>query len=321
MTTAIQTTRAGAFWNDADVALVRAKCAKDVTDQEWKLFLHLANLYQLDPLARQIYCLKYGDKPAQIFAGIDGFLAIAQRSERLDGMEVPCRVEPVPFTVSFYDNRKKEQVTVTQDTQFVATATVWVRGWGHPVRVEIWEEEYSTGRDLWATKRRTMTAKVALCQALRKAFNISGLYDRDEVGDSAPPDVLTVDAMEVDPHTGEITAPTAKLPPQRAVVAQDATQAQGAPPRTPPPATGTAPGDPKTRVKREVHAQMKAFDWTPDDLLKVMCNRVHLMASLEEAGLKEWEQLRDVLAAEGLAAHPAYADFATLPGRVPVGAA
>jgi hypothetical protein len=50
-----------------------------------------------------------------------------------------------------------------------------------------------------------MLQKVAMCQALRLAFSISGLYDRDEIND-APPTTVNL-------HTGEIVDGAAREVP------------------------------------------------------------------------------------------------------------
>jgi len=54
--------------------------AKGATDNEFLVMMELANRYQLDPFSKQIWLVKYGDNPAQIFCGRDGYLAIAHRS-------------------------------------------------------------------------------------------------------------------------------------------------------------------------------------------------------------------------------------------------
>jgi hypothetical protein len=65
--------------------------------------------------------------------------------------------------------------------QYVATTKVFSKRMSKPIIQTVWESEYSTGRDLWISKRRTMIQKVCESQALRKTFKISGLYDPAEM--------------------------------------------------------------------------------------------------------------------------------------------
>ena len=60
---------------------------------------------------------------------------------------------------------------------------------GHPFIVEVAYSEYvqTTSRGditkFWKEKPKTMIKKVAESQALRKAFDITGLYSKDEIND------------------------------------------------------------------------------------------------------------------------------------------
>jgi len=80
-----------AQYNQQQIRLIRDMCARDCTDNEFLLLMQLAKTYQLDPFAKQIWAVKYGNNPAAIFCGRDGFLAIAHRSGKFDGMESGTR--------------------------------------------------------------------------------------------------------------------------------------------------------------------------------------------------------------------------------------
>ena len=80
-----------AQYNQQQIQLIRDMCARDCTENEFLLLMQLAKTYQLDPFAKQIWAVKYGNNPAAIFCGRDGFLAIAHRSGKFDGMESGTR--------------------------------------------------------------------------------------------------------------------------------------------------------------------------------------------------------------------------------------
>lgn len=147
--------------------LIKSICAKDCTAAEFGLLCHLAVTYQLDPLARQIWAVKVPGYPAQIFAGRDGYLAIAHRSGVFDGMESGTRKDD-------------------ETGELVGWAKVYRKDVSHPFSEEVYFGEYARGlesdkKSLWKDKPRTMIQKVAEAQALRKAFSISGLYSPEEM--------------------------------------------------------------------------------------------------------------------------------------------
>ena len=157
-----------AQYNPQQVQLIRDMCAKDCTENEFLLLMQLAKTYQLDPFAKQIWAVKYGNNPAAIFCGRDGFLAIAHRSGKFDGMESGTRKD---------------------GDDLVGWCRVYRKDMSRPFEVEVSLSEYSTGKNLWQTKPKTMIVKVAESHALRRAFDISGLYAPEEIdtGDRPEP--------------------------------------------------------------------------------------------------------------------------------------
>ena len=160
-------TASPATYDREKLRLIRDMFAKGANDNEFGVMIELARKYQLDPFARQIWLVKYGDNPAQIFCGRDGYLAIAHRSGQFDGIQSGSRIE---------------------DNELIGWCRVYRKDMSHPIEVEVYASEYSTGKNLWRDKPRTMIQKVAEAHALRRAFSISGLYSPEEIdtGDRAP---------------------------------------------------------------------------------------------------------------------------------------
>ena len=163
---ATATTEALTTYDPEKLRLIRDMFAKGASDNEFGVMIELASRYQLDPFSRQIWLVKYGDNPAQIFAGRDGYLAIAHRSEVFDGMESGTRKE---------------------GNDLIGWCKVHRRDMSHPFEVEVYASEYSTGKNLWKDKPRTMIQKVAEAQCLRRAFSISGLYSPEEIDTGSKP--------------------------------------------------------------------------------------------------------------------------------------
>src|SRR6056297_1812686 len=79
-------------WQDR-MELVKQKVGSGLTKTEWELFLYMARLYDLNPLLREIWAIKFNNQPAQIFTGRDGLLKIAHKSGMFDGMKTMLLVE------------------------------------------------------------------------------------------------------------------------------------------------------------------------------------------------------------------------------------
>ena len=148
--------------------LIKATVAKNCTDTEFKLLMYLASRYHLDPIRKQIWAVKYGDSPASIFTGRDGFLEIAHRSGHFDGMAT---------TVEYPDEKTGKPIA--------ATCTIWRNDMTHPFVSRVLFSEYTTGQNLWAKKPSVMIIKVAESVCLRKAFSISGLYAPEEMNEGS----------------------------------------------------------------------------------------------------------------------------------------
>jgi phage recombination protein Bet len=150
-------------WKD-DLQLVKDLTAKSCSDSEFKLLVHMANEYGLNPLKREIWAVKYSYNPAQIFVSRDGFLSIAHKSGQFNGMETT-------FDEVKLDDNKKD---------LTATCVVYRKDMEHPIKVTVYQSEYDSKMSVWKTKPRTMLQKVAESQALRRAFNVDGVYSPEE---------------------------------------------------------------------------------------------------------------------------------------------
>jgi phage recombination protein Bet len=150
-----------ATYDREKLQLIRDMCAKGATDNEFLVMMELANRYQLDPFARQIWLVKYGDSPAQIFCGRDGYLAIAHRSGVFDGMEAGADKDA--------------------EGQLYGWCRVWRKDMSHPFEVRVYASEYSTGKNLWRDKPRTMIQKVAEAQcAPQSVQHLRPLFSRGD---------------------------------------------------------------------------------------------------------------------------------------------
>lgn len=152
-------------------ALIQRMYAQNCSQDEFVVFLTLARKYGLDPPSlKQIWAIKYppGGGPATIIVSRDGLLEIAHRDGAFDGLE------------SGTDGSIKEG-------NLTGWCKVYRKDMSHPFTVTVHYDEYvqkKAGGEItkfWKEKPRTMLAKVAEAQTLRKAFRVQGLYSEDEM--------------------------------------------------------------------------------------------------------------------------------------------
>jgi phage recombination protein Bet len=147
--------------DEAKISLIKAKVAPNATNTEFELLMYMANKFDLDPLIKEIWLVKFGNSPAQIYAGRDGYLKIAHRSGQLDGM--------------------RSGVKKNEEGEVVGWCEIWRKDCSHSFYGEVLLSEYSTGQNLWKTKPMVMIQKVAESVLLRKAFSVSGMYSPEEI--------------------------------------------------------------------------------------------------------------------------------------------
>lgn len=149
--------------------------------------LEVAKSYNLNPILRQIFFVprKFKDdkgawhEKVEPLVGRDGFLAIAHKMGNFGGIETQSVLKEVPYQANGKWGMKQDLVGICK---------VFKKGCDKPFVVEVAYSEYvqrkTSGEptQFWATKPDTMIKKVAESQALRKAFNISGLMSLEEVG-------------------------------------------------------------------------------------------------------------------------------------------
>lgn len=165
-------------FNNEQIVLIKSQIAKDCTDDELQLFLYQCKQTGLNPLTRQIYAIKRGNKMT-IQTSIDGFRVIAERSGSYAGQDEPIwendeKGFPIKCTVKVY------KFTPNFEQRYCAG-----------VGVAHFKEYYPNPQMLQKTMPHTMIAKVAEALALRKAFpqDLSGLYTGDEIAD-APKEIV-----------------------------------------------------------------------------------------------------------------------------------
>lgn len=155
-----------------------------ITMQEFKFFTELCKARGLNPFLKEVYCIKYGNQPAQIVVGKDAIIKRAVLNPEFDGIE--------SGVIVISDNsitERKGCFVAPNETLVGGWAKVYRKNWSYPTYCSVGLEESASRKkdgslnSMWASKPATMIEKVAKVRALREAFveNLAGLYDEDEI--------------------------------------------------------------------------------------------------------------------------------------------
>lgn len=152
---------------DAERATIQQTIGKGLSNEQYAIFIYTCQALGLNPLLHEITAVTYGNKDGSktmsLIVQRDGFLTIAHRSGKFAGLESGVEMSGGGQKIMF------------------GWAKVYHKDFTVPVYQEADFAEYNTGRNLWLTKPKTMIKKVAESMALRKAFNVSGVYAPEEM--------------------------------------------------------------------------------------------------------------------------------------------
>lgn len=167
--------------------LVRKSVAPGATDDEFKTFMYLCKAYNLDPLKKEIYFIKYGNRTS-ILTSRDGYLKIANLNENFDGLESDVVYQGDVLSKrddgSLHITYGQEHLSFDKSKLSGAFCSVFRkdREKATTVFVSI-KEYYKKDAPIWQQYTNAMILKVAEAMALKRAFAISGLVTKEEIED------------------------------------------------------------------------------------------------------------------------------------------
>jgi phage recombination protein Bet len=167
---------------------IRKAISPQATDEEFKTFIYLCKSYGLDPLKKEIFFMKYGNKPATFITSRDGYLKIANQHGAFNGMESDCVYEGDSLTKrpdgSLLIVYGLEHMAFNKSKLLGAFCNIFRsdRDMAISVFVSI-KEYYKKDNNIWQQYTNAMIMKTAESMAMKRAFAISGLTTREEIDD------------------------------------------------------------------------------------------------------------------------------------------
>lgn len=157
---------------------VRKNCAPSASDEEFKNFLYLCKQYDLNPLKKEIYFLKYGGKVAIIISR-DGLFKIANQHAAYDGVEsdsvykddILTRRDNGSIQIAYGPHHYSFNKAMLEG----AFCNVYRKDKSIATTVYVSFAEYKKDSPIWKQYSNTMIIKTAEVAALKKAFELSGL--------------------------------------------------------------------------------------------------------------------------------------------------
>lgn len=180
------------------IELLKRTVAKGATDDQFALFMTIAQRRRLDPFAKQIWCVlrkSGGIVEMAVQTAIDGFRLIAQRTGEYDGQDKAlwCGEDGIWKDVWLSDKPPAAAVVLV----YRKGVSRPFPGIAHLKGYAAYKDDGKTLAAKWGQMPEHMLAKCAEALALRKAFpeELSGIYTDDEMDHANAIDVQSVEKL------------------------------------------------------------------------------------------------------------------------------
>ena len=178
-------------WNKSQIDLIKRTVAKGATDDEFNMYMYMAKTYQLDPIMREIWFIKYDAKSTPIImTSRDGYLAIANRNEHFQGMLSDVVHENDEFE-KLPDGLVKHKYGCKDRGEIIGAYAMGFRNdRKYPVYVFAHLSEYYKAGKVWDVYTSAMILKVAEAMMLKRLISISGLVTKEEMAIEDEPIII-----------------------------------------------------------------------------------------------------------------------------------
>lgn len=160
------------------VETIKNTVAKGISDSELEMFMHLCQVYGLDPFLKEIF---YSAKMKTIMTSRDGYLKVAQRDPAFSGIQSMAVCENDDFTIDAVAPTIKHVFGKGDRGKVIGAWAIVHRTRRKPVISYADIREYDTNINSWVKYKSAMICKVAEAFSLKRQFGISGLVTTEEM--------------------------------------------------------------------------------------------------------------------------------------------
>jgi len=159
--------------------ILRKTAASNANEDEFKVFLHVAETYGLDPFLNEVFFWKDKKDRMTVMCSRDGYLKIANRNKDFEGLvsDVVRANDEFKRTTTGIEHKYGSE----RGSILGAYALVYRKDREYPVYVFAPFEEYNGYNSVWNRYPSAMILKVAESMALKRAFSVSGLVSQEEM--------------------------------------------------------------------------------------------------------------------------------------------
>ncbi len=197
-------------WNKSQIDLIKRTVAKGSTNDEFNMFMYLAKTYQLDPMTKEIWFIKYNEKAVPIImTSRDGYLAIANRNSHYKGLISDVVHENDEFE-KLTEGVKHKYGCKDRGKIIGAYALGYRDDREYPVYVYAHFDEYfKKNSSIWTQYGSAMILKCAEAMMFKRLFSISGLVTKEEI--AIEKDDGTIDMPFEPQREGQVTKSEEKI--------------------------------------------------------------------------------------------------------------
>lgn len=185
-------------YSPEEIGIIKNTVAKGTTNTELAYFLMLSKSVGLNPFKKEIWCYKQNNGELVIFAGRDGFLTAAQKSDSYGGMRSAYVCENDEFAIDIPNGVVKHTFGTGDRGKIIGGWALAFRK-GCEATLE-WADikTYDKGYNTWKSHKGAMIQKVAECTALKKGFGLPGIvseYELDSIKERQSASIVSTDEI------------------------------------------------------------------------------------------------------------------------------
>jgi len=160
------------------ITTIKNTVAKGISDSELEMFIHISQVYGLDPFLKEIF---YSPQMKTIMTSRDGYLKVAQRDRTFKGIQSMGVCENDDFEIDIAGHTVKHKFGKGDRGAVIGGWAIVSKTGRDPVIAYADIREYRKDNSVWKTYPSAMICKVAEAFALKRQFGISGLITREEM--------------------------------------------------------------------------------------------------------------------------------------------